>query len=567
MRFLLLTFITLVHVYSAQADERILNFASDIAVQSDGRVLVTETIEVRSEGKQIRRGIYRDFPVVYRGRFNERIKVDFNVLSVTRDGGNEPYFIERNGNTARLYIGREDAFVQPGRIAYTITYETNRQVGHFENHDEIYWNVTGNGWAFPIDHVEARVEVPQGAEIKDTIFFTGRYGATGKDARAEMAADDSVHFETTRALQREEGLTVAVAFEKGFVAPPTTGETIWNILRDNLHLLIGVLGLIALGTYFGVIWHKVGRDPAAGPEVPRYEPPKHMSPAASNFVRSMGFRNDAFTAAVVNLAVKGALTIEKETGGYRLVRNGREPFGLFKGERALFGTLFREGDALSIKQKNHKLLRSAQKVLKRALKQEYEIYYFKTNAQLWAVGAALAVAVVLGMVIAASYFHLPFTIFGGVIAVSIVAMLGLFYYLLKAPTLLGRKAMDHIDGFRLFLSLTEKDRLNFNHPPDVTPELFERYLPYAIALGVENEWGEQFESALKRASLDPDQGYHPAWYHGGGRFRPARFASGLSHGFGTAMSAASAAPSSSSSSGFSGGSSGGGGGGGGGGGW
>ena len=142
---------------------------------------------------------------------------------------------------------------------------------------------------------------------------------------------------------------------------------------------------------------------------------------------------------------------------------------------------------------------------------------------------------------------------------------------MKAPTEYGRGVMADIDGFKLYLSVAEKDRMNFHNPPERTPEEFEKYLPYAIALGVEHEWGEQFTDVLAAAAAERGQeSYYPYWYHGHyshGFFRASNFTDGLTKGVNSAIATASTAPSTSSGGGFSGGSVGGGFGGGGGGGW
>ena len=143
----------------------------------------------------------------------------------------------------------------------------------------------------------------------------------------------------------------------------------------------------------------------------------------------------------------------------------------------------------------------------------------------------------------------------------------IFYLLMKVPTRRGRKVMDAIEGFRMYLATAEKERLNALHPPEQTPELFEKYLPYALALGVEQEWSEQFSDVLMRASMSGD-GYAPRWYSGNHwhNYDAGEFSSKLGASLGSAISSSSSAPGSSSGSG-GGGSSGGGGGGGGGGGW
>jgi uncharacterized membrane protein len=143
----------------------------------------------------------------------------------------------------------------------------------------------------------------------------------------------------------------------------------------------------------------------------------------------------------------------------------------------------------------------------------------------------------------------------------------LFYHLLKAPTFAGRKIMDQIEGFKLYLSVAEKERLNLLNPPEKTPALFEKYLPYALALDVENAWSEQFSEVLARAGTEA-QPYTPVWYSGSSwdGFHTSRFTDSLGSSFASAISSSSSAPGSSSGSG-GGGSSGGGGGGGGGSGW
>jgi uncharacterized membrane protein len=143
----------------------------------------------------------------------------------------------------------------------------------------------------------------------------------------------------------------------------------------------------------------------------------------------------------------------------------------------------------------------------------------------------------------------------------------LFYWLLRAPTERGRRLMDKLEGFKSYLEVAEKDELNLRNPPEKTPELFERYLPFALALGVEQAWAEKFAGVFARLEASGSASYHPAWYHG--HFNPhaiGSFTSGVGASLTSAISSASTPPGSSSGSG-GGGFSGGGGGGGGGGGW
>ncbi len=617
------------------ARERIESFESDITVHQDASMTVRETITVTSERREIRRGIYRDFPTDYRTARGERVRVGFEVQGVTRNGRREPYHTERISNGVRVYIGNENRLIRPGRHTYVITYRTTRQLGFFDGFDELYWNVTGNAWGFEIARASALIHLPAGARVTQHAGYTGPQGAKGKDFTYAPRDDESAYFETTRALAPREGLTVAVSWPPGFVTRPTGGERAAWFLSDNAVLLAGLLGLAMVLIYFIPVWVMVGRDPEQGTIVPLYEPPKGLSPAAARYVSRMGFDDKTFTAAIVSMAVKGYLTIEERGArSYRLEKTGRRDEALSLGEMAVARKLFAGGRAsIDLKQSNHKTLGKAQKALQSWLRSEFEKTYFLRNTAYFLPGLGLTAVAVVIMILASdqmegaafisiwlagwsvgvyflarqawrawqgvisgdnllgavgaigmTLFALPF--FGGEVmglwffaqlasveaGVTLCLLLAInfgFYHWLKAPTLLGRRVLDQLAGFRDYLSVAEKDRMNFHNPPERTPELFEKYLPYALALGVEHEWSEQFAGVLARAGT-PDGtgrgGYRPSWYSGrsfDGDF--SGLASSLGGGFAGAVTAASTAPGSSSGSG--GGSSGGGGGGGGGGGW
>ena len=136
--------------FASQADERILSFHSNVHVMPDGMIEVTETITVRAEGKQIRRGIYRDFPVEYQDRLGNTYNITLEPLAVLRDGNREAFHTVRSGRDVRTYFGRSNYFIEPGEHTYVFRYRANRMLGYFEQHDELYWNVTGNNWAFPM---------------------------------------------------------------------------------------------------------------------------------------------------------------------------------------------------------------------------------------------------------------------------------------------------------------------------------------------------------------------------------------------------------------------------------
>lgn len=621
----------------AQGGERIALFRSDIVVAPSGAVTVTETIDVVAAGNQIKRGIIRDFPTTYKGRHGETVTVGFEVLDVRRDGNAETFKTERRANGVRVRIGNKDVFIPPGAHRYTIVYRTNRQIGFFEDFDELYWNVTGSDWTFVIERALVTVTLPEGAEVVNWAAYTGQPGERGEDFEtAYEPSGPAMALATTRRLEPGEGFTIAVAWPKGFVAEPTASEAAANLLLDNASLAAGLVGLVLLLAYFLIVWGRVGRDPAKGAIVPEYEPPDGFSPAAARYVTRMGFDNEAFTAAIVNMAVGGFLTIEEdEDADYTLIKTG-ETADLAPGERALARKLFSHGKkTIQLEQKNHKRLQKAQKALRESLKNDFEKAYFLKNTKyflpglgitllslvlivvfadqplfpgfmavwltvwtfgcyglvakaydswrlvlirgkiLYIVPAIFITAMSVPFLTAEAFVFLKFAEFVTLPAALALAAILLvdaaFYDLLKAPTRLGRRVMDRLEGFELYLSVAEKDRMNFHNPPERTPELFERFLPYALALGVEQAWSEQFDRVLAVASQDPgraNSGYRPRWYSGN-RFHGGRlsdFASSLGGSFSGAIASSSTAPGSSSGSG-GGGSSGGGGGGGGGSGW
>jgi len=211
------------------------------------------------------------------------------------------------------------------RLALTptnFTYRTNRQLGFFRDHDELYWNVTGNGWKFPIDVATATVLLPP--NVRNLVTGLGGYtGYAGEKGQAYTAQRDEDSNPTFRAenLAPQQGLSIVVTWPKGLIAEPTAAQKRAWFIADNKSLSFGVAGWIVVLLYYVMIWGMVGRDPAPGAIVPLYEPPDNMSPAAMRFLERMGFDEKAFTAAIMGLAAKGYLTIEQdESKTYKLVR-------------------------------------------------------------------------------------------------------------------------------------------------------------------------------------------------------------------------------------------------------
>ena len=626
-----------VSLHSAQAAERILHFISDVKVETNGELLVTETILVQAEGRDIRRGILRDFPTVYTARDGRRVEVGFDVLSVTRGGNDENYTQERLSNGVRIRIGSADHTLTPGQITYVIRYRTTRQIGFFENFDELYWNATGTGWTFPIDVAEARITLPEPVNFKQSAFYTGPQGASGKDAIVVEQRPGVIIFRTTRPLPARNGLTVAAAWPKGVVTPPSQAQLARYWLRDNLPLFVGGAGLLLLLGYYVYAWRKVGRDPRGGTIIPLFAPPKDMSAPAVRYVANMEFDDRTFSAGILDLAVHGGAKLVDVGKDMQLKRLGAGT-GISRPVAAMSDELFKSGSTLSLNNTNHKKIGRAKGKLRSELSTLYLGKLFSNNYRWSGIGimlwllmavvvtvsifltygndlggamlfgtafagpaliimtsfvlglvfgqtgfltflfgflftAAFAIAglaVILGVAYEATHSLLSAYSLAMLLPVLTAPVVAIAFVLLKARTIAGRKVMDEIEGFKQYLGVAEEDRLNYLHPPEKTPELFERYLPYAVALDVENRWAARFAGVLAAAAAAGAA--TAAWYSGNRDIAsdPGAFANRIGNSLSSTVASASTAPGSSgrgSSGSSGGGSSGGGGGGGGGSGW
>ena len=617
----------------ASAAERITQFISDVIVQRDGDLLVTETIQVEAEGNVIRRGIFRDFPTTYTRPDGTRVEVGFHVETVTRDGSPENFALERLSNGFRVRIGSADRLVSRGRHTYVIRYRTTRQIGFFADYDELYWNVTGTGWVFPIERAEARITLPQEVPFRQTAIYTGPQGGKGRDATIVEQQPGRIVFRTTRVLPSHNGLTVAAAWQKGVVAPPTAAQTAQYWLEDNRALAVAVLGFLLLFAYYAYAWLRVGRDPPKGTIIPLFGPPDGMSPAATRYVDRMAYDNGCFAAAIIGLGVKGHLQlVEKNDKSTLSKRGGDKPMA--PEEQALMLKLFARKNSIVLENTNHEPIGKAKAALGETLTKNYLGKLFTNNFGWSGVGLLLLVLLVVAVLLAAatghqynivpvttaiSCFGLPFVMGGGAMVfrawqqfprktglligglvmlalpVSIGmlvmwynapgianllllgalfasgALVGAGFLLLKAPSREGRKTMDQIEGFREYLGVAEEDRLNALNPPEKTPELFERFLPYAVALDCQNAWAAKFAGVLAAAGTAAAAA---TWYVGSRDWSsdPVSFADHLGNDLSQTIASSSNPPGSSDSGGggggsSGGGSSGGGGGGGGGGGW
>jgi hypothetical protein len=573
MRFACCIFLALFASVSAFAQERILRYDIDISIARDGALDVTEEIAVRAEGEQIRRGIFRDFPTRYRDRYGNRVSVDFEMLSVERNGEPEPWFAENHSNGVRINTGDDDFLPVPAEHVFTLRYRTNHQLGFFSDHDELYWNAIGTGWAFPIETASVQARLPTAVPIEELKpeGYTGRQGDKGSDYLAQVPAPGLASWRVTRSLLPGEGFTLVLSFPKGIIAAPTGTQKAVRLLKNNRGVLVALIGLALMIAYCAREWRRIGRDPHKGVVIARYEPAEGQTPASLRYLMHMGYDMRCFSSDILAMAVAGHVRIQREKGflkdDWTLERvSNANADALSQSQRQLLDSLFIGGKtSLELKKSNATGISAAKQAHSSALDGDAHPRYFKRN------GTSIAKAFLIG----GAGAGLAFLTSGGsgMIAISIltalmVITLVIFGFIIRAPTPDGRKLMDEAEGLKLYLSVAERDELARMQGPDEPPRLdakrYELLLPYAVALEVEDAWTDKFIAAAGAAAAVAAT-HNMGWYRGGQVGDLGSFSKALGSSLTSQIASSSTPPGSSSGSG-GGGSVGGGGGGGGGGG-
>jgi len=430
-RLLVLCLVLAGGVRAALADEEILSFDVRIDVAETGKLTVTERIAVEVEGNRISRGILRDIPLRYEDASGRTGEVGLEVLSVKRDGRDEPYALERGSGMLRLRIGDAGVLLPYGRHDYEITYDTTRQIRFFDDHDELYWNVTGNAWEFPIQRASAEIHLPPGARATDVTYYTGGYGSTDQAARSQLLdGGNVVRVQTTQGLGSQEGLTVVVAFPKGVVSPPSAEELRADWWRDNLGWIAGAGGLLLVFAYYLWSWNRVGRDPPEDVIVPRWTPPDGISPALANYIEQRGFRGggwDAFAASLIDLAVKGHVEIRQPGKTMTIVRmDSGVPQDLGIGQQAIVAALPGKGDALSVNAAGGATVQKIGNAFRSAIEREHRNRFYRANPLYLVLGIFMSVVVLIAALVLGRFS--PELLVGGVgvaipaIIISVIAV-------------------------------------------------------------------------------------------------------------------------------------------------
>ncbi len=546
---------------------KIRKFSSEIFVQSDASLDITETIEAQFIGAW--HGLYRTIPVQYVTPQGFNYTLFVKLESVT-DAAGQPLKVEssrqRHYLQWKIYINDATDTVR----TISIHYKVSNGLKFFEDHDELYWNVTGDEWDVPIESASAQILLPPGTTGIRALDFTGSYGSRAQNADVSTSAN-TVEVSMLRPLAFHEGLTVVVGWDKGFVKQPGTADLIKQFLESNWPIFFP----IPVFLFMFWLWYTRGRDPRVGPVVVQYAPPETMTPAEAGTLidDDAGMRD--ITATIVDLAVRGYLVIEeKDTHKmmgilsnkeyvFHLKKKPKEWTGLKSHELLLLAGIFSNGmlpdvELSTLQNRFYKNLPDIKSSIFDELMESGYFTHRPDYVRSAFVGGGFAIGVLLffmGNALAqqTGIATTPFFI-AAFISAAIIAGFGWY---MPARTNRGAKALAGVLGFEDFLTHVEAGHLDRIQQ---TPETFEKFLPFAMALGVEKKWVGAFQNIYSQP---------PSWYQGGlnnGAFYPMMFVASLDHMTARASSVMASAPRSSGGSGFGGGGSSGGGFGGGGGG-
>ena len=564
-RFCAATLLAVFTLFSASAlttrQLRIEDFHSDVIVMPDGLIDVTENIQAHFIGGPWH-GLYRLIPVEYVTPQGFNYSLFLDVKKVTDGNGNALRYEsrrERDYRRLKIYVPNADNSTQTISLEYTVS----DALRFFDDHDELYWNVTGDEWDIPIQAASTRIVLPTGTTNIRANAFTGAYRSREQNAEIDVASN-GVEVRTRAPLGIHEGLTVAVAMDKGFVHQPTAGQQIALFLRSNWPLVVPLFAFVVMF----YLWWTHGRDPRRRPIAAQYEPPDQLTPGeAGTLVDNSADMRD-ITAGIVDLAVRGYITIEEHQHegllglshqkDYNFIVNkDRSEWAKLKPhEQALLEGLFdtgKVGESVSMSGLENQFYTNLPGIKSDIFSSLVMHGYYKqrpdTVRSAYIAGGLIIgfLMVFLGIKLASASGMAPLTfIVAGIATGAIICGFGWF---MPAHTEQGERALEGVLGLEDFLVHVESDRFNRMIK---TPEMFEKLLPFAMALGVEKNWSKAFQGILKEP---------PQWYRGtayGPNFYPMMFVNDLGYMSSRASSVMSSAPRSSGGSGFGGGGGGGG---------
>jgi uncharacterized membrane protein len=539
---------------------RISNFQDTITVNDDGSALVKETIALVFVGDW--QGIHRTIPIEYPGPDGTNYQLFIDIKSITDENGAKLKYDSSSSGAARdlkIYIPNAVDATRTVDIAYRVRNATR----FFDQYDEFYWNVTGNDWPVPIDRATATVHLPDSASGSlRAQAFTGVYGSTERDATAKVEGSNA-EFATNNPLPMRGGMTIDVYIPKGILKEPGGLTKLFWFIGSNP---VVFLPLVTLAVMF-ILWWYAGRDPDPGLSVaPMYEPPTGISPAEAGTLLDDRIHPRDITSTIVDLAVRGFIKIEETDDKgplfhhkdyiFHLLQERQDWSGLAPHERVMMENIFTDDvpdtRLSSLKNRFYTAVPVVRTDIMSALKQKGIYTLDPESANAYSFGAAFCIVIPFAIIHYFGWADFFSSVPMLILSILISALIWwLFARVMTAKTVKGARTHIAVLGFQEFMNRVDADRLKV-----MPPSTFEKFLPYAMALGVEHHWAQAFAGIIK----DPPGWYTaPAGYGYGTGFNAILFSSSM-HGMATDMHQVfvSAPRSSSTGSGFGGGGGGGG---------
>lgn len=561
--FFVVAFLLLATPVTVFGYESIRNFESEITLHQDGSFTVEETIQYDFDVFN-KHGIFRTIPLThaqdasawYKSRV---IKVDVQNVQLNRSS--VPFNLSESGNELKVKIGDPDVTIT-GIQEYRISYRVEGGLSYYDNGDpELYWEVTGTDWEVPILVAKATVYDPDNITTDERACYRGSEG--GSLSCDLQSATSSLALFSTSNLAPGEGLTIAEALDETKVDK--------KIIETTKPLFIWVpILLVLLAAFTNWLYRTKTKHKISAPVIAEYEPYPEALPMYSGVLFDGQLDPKDITAGLIYLAEQGFIKIRKterkafylfEVDDYEveLLKVVEDlPTNFHDEVLSLLFASFTPGEKvlLSSLKKDTGKQKANQRVLiklKTAIAKDVEERGFYEQVIKFKFILPVLVIVIAAFVLLGKFMgeFIAFVIIGTIVVLGLT--LAVIY---RRRTRKGYEALNHLKGFKDFLSVTGQERFKFHDSPEKNPEKFLEYLPYAVALGVEKEWAEVFKDVTIP---------NPGWYDGGGAsFNAVALTNNLG-AFSTAFASSSGSSGTSGSSG--GGSVGGGSGGGGGGSW
>lgn len=537
------------------------DFQSEIIVNKDSSLDITERITADCGNLPNKHGIFRTLPIISETIDGQEFKTPVELISISDFSGKlYKYSTTDNTTTIEWKIGDADKTVR-GINEYQIKYHVKNAIrtGNSE-FDELYWNLSGNFWKINIDHFSAKIKFPE--EINQDNSKLWVYSGN-KDEKGDLYSthswedNNTLLFESTDILYPGYGITASVTFPKNIVTP--YNFTFIEKYGDVFGLFFFPFFALILGLIF---WKIYGDDPNINKSItPEFDVPDNLSPGKIGSILHNGhFSNKAFAASLIHLAVNKKITI-KELGKKSLLKKADYEFALIpeskykpdQVEQSLITNFFGESGRFSLSElrNDDNAFINFAKVSKEAKRSVMSEGYLDKNSFKMLVVMLIAYVVISGIVLLTLYFLNSYldAIAGAVLGAPIIII---FAFLMPKRTQKGAEFLWKIKGFKLYMEKAEKYRSQFLEQENI----FEKLLPYAIMFGLTKQWIHAVEQIRGQAYFNS---YHPVWFTGD-------FTNFDANSFASAMESVSSSVGTSSGA-SGGGGAGGGGGGGGGGGW